>query len=89
MFDGIPQDGVALGDPDAPITLVEFADLQCPFCAEWAIEALPVYVEDYVRTGQMRIEFRPLTFIGNDSVSRRPRWRSPPGSRGRRGTRSS
>ncbi len=67
LFDGIPQDGVSLGDPDAPVTLVEFADLQCPFCAEWAREALPVYVADYVRDGKLRIEFRPLTFIGNDS----------------------
>ena len=32
---GIPQSGIALGSPDAPVTMVEFADLQCPFCAEY------------------------------------------------------
>jgi protein-disulfide isomerase len=69
LMDGIPQDGASLGDADAPVTLVEFADLQCPFCAQWAKEALPVYIEDYVRDGKLRIEFRPLTFIGNDSVT--------------------
>ena len=67
MLDGIPQDGLAIGDPDAPVTLVEFADLQCPFCAQWAREAFPVYVRDYVREGQLRIEFRPMAFIGDDS----------------------
>ena len=67
LLDGIPQDGTALGAPDAPVTLVEFADLQCPFCAQWATDAFPDLVEDYVRPGKLRIEFRGLTFIGPDS----------------------
>ena len=67
LLDGIPQDGTALGRPDAPVTLVEYADLQCPYCAHWAIGALPTLVEDYVRAGKLRIEFRGLAFIGPDS----------------------
>jgi protein-disulfide isomerase len=67
MLDGIPQDGTALGRPDAPVTLVEYADLQCPYCAQWALGALPTLVEDYVRAGRLRIEFRGLAFIGPDS----------------------
>jgi protein-disulfide isomerase len=49
------------------VTLVEFADLQCPFCAEWSRDALPELVRDYVRPGKVRIVFRGLTFIGPDS----------------------
>ena len=64
---GIPQRSNALGSPTAPVTLVEYADLQCPYCAEWAIQTLPVLVEDYVRTGKLRIVFRGLAFIGPDS----------------------
>jgi protein-disulfide isomerase len=67
MLQGVPQDGVAIGDPEAPVTLVEFADLQCPFCAQWATEAFPAYVDEYIRDGKVRVEFRPLTFIGEDS----------------------
>jgi protein-disulfide isomerase len=68
MLEGVPQDGLALGDPDAPVTLVEFADLQCPYCAQWASETLPVLVDEYVKPGKLRIEFRPLSFIGDDST---------------------
>ena len=64
---GIPQSGTAIGKPDAPVTLVEYADLQCPFCAEWARGTLPFLIHDYVRTGKLRIEFRGLAFIGADS----------------------
>lgn len=67
LLEGIPQQGAALGKKDAPVTLVEFADLQCPFCREFALTTYPVIVNDYVRKGKVRIEFRTLTFIGPDS----------------------
>ena len=66
-FEGIPQNGVSLGDPDAPATLIEFADLQCPFCAEYTREALPAVIERYVRSGRVRLELQLLSFIGPDS----------------------
>lgn len=65
---GIPQQGAFLGRADAPITLVEYADLQCPYCAEWARRTLPVLVSAYIRPGKLRIEFRGLAFLGPDSV---------------------
>ncbi|HZQ64917.1 MAG TPA: thioredoxin domain-containing protein [Gaiellaceae bacterium] len=67
LLAGIPQHGRTLGSPQAPLTLVEYGDLQCPVCAEWAGQALPTIVARYVRTGRVRIEFRGLHFIGPDS----------------------
>ena len=67
-FAGIPQNGITLGKPSAPVTLVEFADLQCPFCREYTTTVMPTLVAQYVRTGQMRMVFRNVAFIGTDSV---------------------
>lgn len=68
LFAGIPQRGTAVGDPDAPVTVVEFVDLQCPFCAQFARDELPELVRRYVRTGKARLELRVLTFLGEDSL---------------------
>jgi protein-disulfide isomerase len=67
LLRGVPQDGPALGSPDAPVTLVEYADLQCPYCAQWARDTFPELVRDYVRSGRVRIVFRGLAFVGPDS----------------------
>jgi protein-disulfide isomerase len=67
MLQGIPQDGVSLGAPAAPVVLAEFADLQCPFCLTFALEMLPKLLDDYVRPGKVRIDFAGLAFLGPDS----------------------
>jgi protein-disulfide isomerase len=68
LFAGIPQHGNTLGDPHAPLTLVEFGDLQCPSCALFAENALPSIVARYVRPGRVLLVFRGLHFIGSDSL---------------------
>jgi protein-disulfide isomerase len=66
-FDGIPQDGVFLGDENAPETVTEYVDLQCPFCGEFARKAFPDVVDRYVRGGDVRYELRVISFLGADS----------------------
>jgi protein-disulfide isomerase len=65
---GIPQDGLVLGDPKAPVLLVEFADLQCPFCRQFAAVSWPDIVQKYIRTGKVRMELRLTNILGEDSV---------------------
>lgn len=67
LLDGIPQDGDTLGNPAAPVELIEFADLQCPFCSAVNTVLLPPIVRDYVRTGRVKLVFRDLHFVGPDS----------------------
>jgi protein-disulfide isomerase len=67
MLRGVPQHGTSLGDPSARLVLTEFADLQCPFCRDYAVDVLPQIIERYVRTKKLRLELRLRGFIGADS----------------------
>ncbi len=69
LLEGIPQQGNVLGKPGAPVTIVEYADYQCPFCAQWAVDTLPAIVDEYVRPGNVKIVFQGIAIIGDDSVT--------------------
>jgi protein-disulfide isomerase len=68
LIGGIPQSGITLGKASAPVTIVEFADPQCPFCKDYTLNEMPTVVQKYVRTGKAKMELRYLTFIGPDST---------------------
>ncbi|HEY7256708.1 MAG TPA: thioredoxin domain-containing protein [Solirubrobacterales bacterium] len=68
----IPQHRLTLGLSTAKVKLVEFGDLQCPICREFAVNVLPELIENKVRTGEARLEFRNYPILGPESVTAAP-----------------
>ncbi|CAB4907864.1 unannotated protein [freshwater metagenome] len=60
---GLPQDGTLLGDPDAPVTIHEFADLKCPACQQYEVQRQPQNVDELVRTGKANIRIHLINII--------------------------
>jgi protein-disulfide isomerase len=71
LFKGIPQHGNVLGKASAPVTMVEYIDLQCPSCRAFETDVMPTIVPRFVKTGEVRVIARPIAFIGPDSVQGR------------------
>jgi protein-disulfide isomerase len=68
----IPQHRLTLGLSTAKVKLVEFGDLQCPICREFAVNVLPELIENKIRTGEARLEFRNFPILGPESVTAAP-----------------
>lgn len=59
LLDGIPQSGTRLGNPKAPVTVVVFADLECPICRDFVLlGGFSRLVANNVRDGSVKVEFR-------------------------------
>ena len=57
-----------LGNPNAPITIVEFGDYQCFFCNKFFHETESEIQDNYIKTGKAKLIFKDFTIIGSDSV---------------------
>lgn len=62
-------DGMALGDPNAPLTIDLWSDFQCPACAAFTRQMEPLLIDDYVTTGEVRLVYHDLAFLGPESVT--------------------
>lgn len=58
-----------LGDEEAPVTMVEYSDFQCPYCGQFAREVEPELVDEYVEDGTLKIEWRDFPYLGQESVN--------------------
>jgi len=61
-----PQGGIAIGNPNAPVKLLEYASFTCPHCREFKEQGLPTLLRDYVGTGKVAYEFRSFLLNGID-----------------------
>ena len=57
-----------IGDPNAPVTLIEWSDYQCPFCKMFEVQTLPQIVQNYVNAGKVKVVFMDFPFLGPDSM---------------------
>jgi protein-disulfide isomerase len=64
LFKGIPQKGLVLGRPSAPVEMEMFIDVQCPICQSWEVSYLPEIVQKYIRKGGVQLHLQPWAFIG-------------------------
>ncbi|MEK9160328.1 MAG: DsbA family protein [Patescibacteria group bacterium] len=59
------DDDAVLGDVNAPVTIVEFSDFQCPYCRTFYDETLPLLIKNYVETGKVKIIYRDFPLSGH------------------------
>jgi protein-disulfide isomerase len=68
LVNGIPQEGLVLGDPKAKVELIEYGDLQCPVCKAYSEKIIPEVIKSNVKNGEAKVVFHNFTIIGPQSV---------------------
>lgn len=68
QIDEIKSRGHLIGDPSARVTIIEFADFQCPYCKQFWASSLQAIKSEFVATGQAALYFHHMAFIGPEST---------------------
>jgi protein-disulfide isomerase len=61
----ITKDDVILGDPNAPITMIEYSDYQCPFCKRFFDESEAILRKEYIEGGKVKMIYRDFPLPGH------------------------
>ena len=56
-----------IGNPNAPVTVAYWSDYQCPFCRKTEEEVIPQLINDYIKTGKVKLVYKDFQFLGADS----------------------
>lgn len=67
--DDLIDDDVILGDPSAPVTVVEFGDYQCPYCGRFFTEVESKLRNEYIKSGKVKMVYRDFAFLSEESFS--------------------
>ncbi|MGX6448004.1 DsbA family protein [Patulibacter sp. S7RM1-6] len=63
LIKGLPQNGTVLGKPDAPVTILEFADMKCPACQQYEVDHQNKTVDALVRPGKANLDVQLINII--------------------------
>jgi protein-disulfide isomerase len=66
-FAGIPSAGNTIGDANATVEIVEYGDTSCPVCKDASETSIPQVVDEFVKSGEAKMTFRPIAFISRSS----------------------
>ena len=58
-----------IGQANAPVTIAEWSDYECPFCKQFELTTLPQIVQNYVTTGKVKVVFKDFSFLGPNSTT--------------------
>jgi len=67
-LEGISALGRTRGESNAPVNMIEFGDYQCPACKRFEETSASQIEETYIATGRVRLEFRNMAFLGDESI---------------------
>ncbi len=66
LLAGIPESGNTIGRPNAPVTITEYGDLECPICDEFAKDAEKELIGTYVKSGDVKLVYDSLETASSD-----------------------
>ena len=64
----VPLNNNIIGSANAPVTMIEYGDFQCPFCGRFQRDVYPKVYADYIKTGKVKFVYKHFAFLGQEST---------------------